>query len=137
MTPTEQDNDLQFCESCSCMTRGNPTCGKCGAWRETETMTPTEQDKELRSLISDVMADLMVDVSLNKLLKNDGDIFENGRQYIKSHNSRLNLIIQLITADRKRVELEARIDALEYAKISPKFKIEERIGSLKQELESL
>lgn len=30
-------------------------------------------------------------------------------------------------------ELEARIDALEYAKISPKFKIEERIEALKQE----
>ena len=46
-------------------------------------------------------------------------------------------LMQLITADRKRVELEARIDALEYAKISPKFKIEERIEALKQELESL
>jgi len=46
-------------------------------------------------------------------------------------------LMQLIIADRKRVALEARIDALEYAKISPKFKIEERIEALKQELESL
>ena len=47
MTPTQQYKELQFCESCNCMTRGNPTCGKCGAWRETETITLTEQDKEL------------------------------------------------------------------------------------------
>ena len=31
-------------------------------------------------------------------------------------------------------ELEARIDALEYAKISPKFKIEEKIEQLRLEL---
>ena len=34
-------------------------------------------------------------------------------------------------------ELEARTDTLEYAKISPKFKIEERIEKLKQELEKI
>lgn len=35
MTPTEQDNDsLQLCNFCNCTTRGNPTCGRCGAWRE-------------------------------------------------------------------------------------------------------
>lgn len=52
---------------------------------------------------------------------------------------RIEVIIeQQIKADRKkRMALEARIDALEYAKISPKFKIEERIEALKQELESL
>lgn len=75
-------------------------------------MTPTEQDKELRSLISDVMADLMVDVSLKKLLKNDGNILEKGRQYIKSHNSRLNLIMQLITAYTDQQVREARKDEL-------------------------
>ena len=32
-------------------------------------------------------------------------------------------------------ELEARIDTLEYAKISPKFKIEEKIEQLRLELE--
>lgn len=79
-------------------------------------MTPTDQDNELRNLISDVMADLMVDVSLKKLSKNDGDIFKKGRQYIKSHNSRLNLIMQLINADRERRALEARIDSLLTAK---------------------
>ena len=51
---------------------------------------------------------------------------------------RIEVIIeQQIEAERKKHELEARLDALEYAKISPKFKIEERIVALKQELESL
>ena len=51
---------------------------------------------------------------------------------------RIEVIIeQQIVAERKKHELEARIDALEYAKISPKFKIEERIEALKQELEKL
>ncbi len=79
-------------------------------------MTPTEQDKELRRLISDLMADLMVDVSLKKLSKYDGDIIEKGRLYLESHNDRLNLIMQLITADRKRVALEARIDEIKLTK---------------------
>ena len=73
-------------------------------------MTPEEQEKELRRLISDLMADLMVDVSLEKLSKYDGDIIEKGRLYLKSHNDRLDIIMQLITADRKRVALEARLD---------------------------
>lgn len=42
--------------------------------------------------------------------------------------------VELITADRKRVALEARIDTLEYAKISPKFKIEEKIEQLRLEM---
>ena len=40
-------------------------------------------------------------------------------------------------AEIEQMLIDATIDALEYAKISPKFKIEERITELKQELESL
>ena len=62
MTPTQQDKELQFCESCNCMTRGNPTCGKCGAWRETETITLTEQDKEIRKEIISILRDSKLDI---------------------------------------------------------------------------
>ena len=82
-------------------------------------MTPTEQDKELREAI---------------LLE-----FKNVHRFAPADYTEncTSFVMQLITADRKRVALEARIDALEYAKISPKFKIEERIEALEQELEKL
>ena len=115
MTPTEQDNDLQFCESCSCMTRGNPTCGKCGAWRETETMTPTEQDKELRALLGE-MPNFVIDwLELSDDLRNEwkkggkASDFGGHRAFIQKYEEKL---AKLITADRKRVALEARIDEL-------------------------
>ena len=41
---------------------------------------------------------------------------------------------EAINAYINKRELEARIDALEYAKISPKFKIEEKIEQLRLEL---
>lgn len=44
------------------------------------------------------------------------------------------IIEQQIKSDRKKHEIQARIDALEYAKISPKFKIEERIEQLRLEM---
>ena len=113
MTPTEQDNDLQFCESCSCMTRGNPTCGKCGAWRETETMTPTEQDKELRALLGEMPGFVIDWLELSDELRNEwkkggkASDFGGHRTFIQKYEKKL---AELITADRKRVELEARID---------------------------
>ena len=81
-------------------------------------MTPTEQDKELRE-------------KLTKLISQDGwvDIQE------VDVDGQVNEIFALFTADRKRVELEVRIDELELAKISPKFKIEERIAELKAQQE--
>ena len=103
-------------------------------------MTPTEQDKELRRLISDLMADLMVDVSLKKLSKYDGDIIEKGRLYLDSHNDRLDIIMQLITADRKRVALEARIDELRKMSDLPyvglRAKRLERLGDRAAELKA-
>ena len=52
-------------------------------------MTPTEQDKELRE----------------KLIELDGELWDY----------QLDKLVQLITADRKRVALEARIDELRLA----------------------
>ena len=91
-------------------------------------MTHTEQDKELTKSISRLMYKLVED--------HEGSIgtTTGHNALIAAH---ITDFMQLITADRKRVALEARIDALEYAKISPKFKIEERIEALKQELEEL
>ena len=80
-------------------------------------MTPIEQDKELRKAIEEIII---------------ADDYSHG-----VHMKTIDKMEKLITADRKRVALGARIDALEYAKISPKFKIEQRIEALKQELEKL
>ena len=67
-------------------------------------MTPTEQDKELREAICDAMH--VYPEELKYRLPNSFG------------NSELEAIMQLITADRKRVELEARIDELEHTFVS-------------------
>ena len=59
-------------------------------------MTPTEQDNELREAICDAMH--VYPEELKYRLPNSFG------------NSELEAIMQLITADRKRVALEARID---------------------------
>jgi len=113
MTPTEQDNDsLQLCNSCNCMTRGNPTCGKCGAWRETETMTPTEQDNELDlSHLKDTRAVLRWCYD-HGLLKGEFPTSDSSdKAYLLEQGEKR--LMQLITADRKRVALEARIEEVE------------------------
>ena len=56
-------------------------------------MTPTEQDKELREKIKTIIIG-----------------FDGGNWYDQKADS----IMQLITADRKRVALEARIDEIEH-----------------------
>ena len=95
-------------------------------------MTPTEQDNELRSILLGYRAELSQ--GLNELAtgKSAEEFYgEKLEQLLASH------LQALITSDRKRVELEARIYELELAKISPKFKIEERIAGLKAQLEKL
>ena len=63
-------------------------------------MTPTEQDKELREQIGDIFARACKN---NEYFGNDG--------WYELHTPTLRAEIQsLITADRKRVELGARID---------------------------
>jgi hypothetical protein len=61
----------------------------------TNPMTPTEQDKELREAI------LLEFKNVHRLAP--ADYTENCT----------NVVMQLITADRKRVGLEARLDELE------------------------
>ena len=56
-------------------------------------MTPTEQDNELREKIKTIIIG-----------------FDGGNWYDQKADS----IMQLITADRKRVALEARIDEIEH-----------------------
>ena len=63
-------------------------------------MTPTEQDKELREAI------LLEFKNVHRLAP--ADYTENCT----------NVVMELITADRKRVELEARIDELEHTFVS-------------------
>ena len=86
-------------------------------------MTPTEQDKELRE----------------KLIELDGELWDY----------QLDKLVQLITADRKRVALEARIDELKKIEIGgdniwtvnsgtdTAMLIEERIAELKAQQEEV
>lgn len=62
-------------------------------------MTPTEQDKELREKISHRFASVCA---------------EGHQQSCGEYQTAVDEIMQLITADRKRVALEARIDEINY-----------------------
>ena len=83
-------------------------------------MTPTEQDKELReALMRSLEAKIMESGFLDEHDKNVG-----GTLYTPANNQKLTAsaladvlsvdIMQLFTADRKRVALEARIDEINY-----------------------
>jgi len=61
-------------------------------------MTPTEQDKELREKLLNLRITVWKQANLNGQANLDHDSVDE--------------ILQLITADRKRVALEARIDEL-------------------------
>ena len=84
----------------------------------TNPMTPTEQDKELREeLMKFLEAKIMESGFLDEHDKNVG-----GKLYTPVNNQKLTAsaladvlsvdLMQLITADRKRIALEARIDEL-------------------------
>ena len=62
-------------------------------------MTPTEQDKELREKLLNLRITVWKQANLNGQANLDHDSVDE--------------ILQLITADRKRVALEARLDELE------------------------
>ena len=68
-------------------------------------MTPTEQDKELREKLLNLRITVWKQTNLNGQANLD-------------HDS-VNEILQLITADRERVAIEARIDELENNKWLP------------------
>ena len=90
-------------------------------------MTPTEQDKELRE-------------ELYGLLKTD----PRADTYVIPYRV-MDIIVEFITADRKRVALEARIDSLSY--VSSKYcdelgdyagtELDEKLARLRKELEKL
>jgi len=94
-------------------------------------MTPTEQDKELREAI------LLEFKNVHRLAP--ADYTENCT----------NIVMQLITADRKRVALEARIDEISHvfrivdgrifwqSDISLAMPLEERIAELKAQQEEV
>lgn len=75
-------------------------------------MTPTEQDKELRRAI--VGYRIKCDYYLSD--RDAGVISQE--EYETAISGALDSVMQLITADRKRVALEARIDELEHTFVS-------------------
>ena len=95
-------------------------------------MTPTEQDNELREKISH---------------RFDSVCAEGHQQSCGEYQTAVDDVMQLITADRKRVALEARIDELKKIEIGgdniwtvdsgtdTAMLIEERIAELKRELD--
>lgn len=87
-------------------------------------MTPTEQNKELREAI------LLEFKNVHRLAP--ADYTENCT----------NVVMQLITADRKRVALEARIDELEALEpmlnyMGDQVKVNKRIAELKAQQEEV
>ena len=79
-------------------------------------MTPTEQDKELRALLGEMPYFVIDWLELSDNLRNEwkkggkASDFGGHRAFIQKYEEKL---AKLITADRKRVELEARISILE------------------------
>ena len=95
MTPTEQDKELEICENCG---------EKCGA----SLPYGIDCNTELRSVIRKLTTSKVQNVSDAK--------------YGFWHHldaSSLDKIMRLITVDRERVALEARIDELENNKWLP------------------
>ena len=91
-------------------------------------MTPTEQDKELREKLLNLRITVWKQANLNGQANLDHDSVDE--------------ILQLITADRKRVALEASISTLEDVydddrPLKTSMDIKRRISELKQELEKL
>lgn len=98
-------------------------------------MTPTEQDKELKIAVAKVMTDYGVDFY-------EGNLMHRTEQRLALIDKFQNDILQLITADRKRVALEARIDELEKfvnttnRSLSVK-KLRDRLSALKSQQEEV
>ena len=98
-------------------------------------MTPTERDKELRDKIADLFDELCEPT--NKFWHRDSGLYW------------ANKVMELITADRKRVALEARIDEISHvfrivdgrifwqSDISLAMPLEERIAELKAQQEEV
>lgn len=89
MTPTEQDKELEICENCG---------EKCGASLPYSIDCNTELRRAIRKLTT-------------SKVQNVSDAKYGFWHHLDA--SSLDKIMHLITADRKRVALEARIDELE------------------------
>ena len=86
-----------------------------------------EQKAEIDALLEDINTPIDTeDVELDEILEDfyDGDI----------RRSDMGKAKQAVIDWHNKRKLEARIDSLEYAKISPKYKIEEKIEQLRLEL---
>lgn len=112
---------------------------------------PTEQDKELREKLAAIEHERWADWQkwVHKVLREAnpspeiGDILERWDRQIETPYEKLSerekasdmeqvdRYWQLITADRKRVALEARIDELEWAKEASVWNIEKRLAQLR------
>ena len=89
-------------------------------------MTPTEQDKELREQVSTAMYDT-----------DYKHVIEEPGYYDKAA---VDAVVELITADRKRVELGARLDELNNVRdmdlsLVTHHRVIDRIAELKRELD--
>ena len=80
-------------------------------------MTPTEQDKELRALLGEMPYFVIDWLELSEDLRNEwkkggkASDFGGQRTFIQKYEKKL---ADFITADRKRVALEARLEALDH-----------------------
>jgi hypothetical protein len=67
-------------------------------------MTPTEQDNELREKLTNMQVEFCKKCGMDNLIPHIIDTDDNAGQAMRDD------LIQLITADRKRVALEAKIE---------------------------
>ena len=75
-------------------------------------MTPTEQDKELRALLDEFV--LYMDSSPESNEPTELKLFLEQCGFPDAIDRLYSELMQLITADRKRVALEARLDEINY-----------------------
>ena len=97
----------------------------------------TDNTQNLDEQISDILAALYLagtENGLGRQLTDPAEIMHRKEAFINANPASTEAKQALLDWHNKR-ELEARIDTLEYAKISPKFKIEEKIEQLRVEAE--
>ena len=77
----------------------------------THTNNPTDANQasedELRAIVSDILANLMIKSSLQKLDKHT-DLITSGKKYIAMHNEELNTILALIRTEKLKLLEEVR-----------------------------
>lgn len=70
-------------------------------------MTNQASEDELRAVVSDILANLMIKSSLQKLDKHT-DLMTSGRKYIAMHNEELSTILHLIRTEKLKLLAELR-----------------------------